>query len=158
MADDPTVRLYSAVVYSALEDLFFPRSDVPSQTERNRQEALSFLTDTSGPWYKSRVAICAIIDIDPDRLRRKIIEFLDGTTPFKRLHWKGVGKVKESLAAHNLAIAQALWANRHAPAIRRRADAEPENRVPAFEPESIESIRARSDRLLSELEARQVAA
>jgi hypothetical protein len=118
---------------------------------------MSFLTDTSGPWCKSRVAICTIIDIDPDRLRQKIVEFLEGTTAFKRPHWKGAGKVKESLAARNVAIAQELWANRRAPTIRRIVP-EPENRIAAFEPEPIESIRAQSERILDALDARKSAA
>jgi hypothetical protein len=155
---EPAIRLYSAVVYGALEDLFFPRADIPSQIERNRLEALSFLTDTSGPWHRSRCQICAIIDIDPDRLRTKIIDFLDGTTAFKRLHWKGAGQIDSARSEKNLRIAQALWANRHAPTIRRRVDLEPENRVPAFEPESIDAIRARSERILDDLEARKTAA
>lgn len=157
MAGDPTVSLFAAVIYTALEDLLFPRADVQSQTEGNRAEALSFFTATSGPWARCRHDVCDVVGIDPDRLRKTIIEFLDGSKPFKRLQWKGFGKIKDELAVRNLKIAQDLWRNQNAPTIRRIVP-EPENRIAAFEPESIDDIRARSDRVLAAIEARQTAA
>ena len=160
MAGNPTPEtlLFSAVLHQALEDLLFPRSDYPAQTEANRRSALAFLTTTYGRNRADREQICHCAGFCPDALRERIIAILEGA-PFKRAHWRGAGKIKEDLTESNLAAARTLWAEQNKPSltIRRRGNA-PENRVAAFEPEPIEVIRARSSRILADLEARKTAA
>lgn len=213
--DDPTVRLFSAILAQSVEDLLFPSTINPHETDKIRREALVFLTATRGPNAEDRATICAGADLDPDVVRKHIVAILDGA-PFKRPHGRGKGRVKDAIFTRNLAAARALWKGHKQPppldptprssprwpelilellsgrtmttteiaerlgttdttmihsvctrlVTQRRLtktrpatftiyiDLKPEARI---EPESIDDIRERSERILAELESRSAA-
>lgn len=64
----PELALYTAVVERAILDVRFSKSPVVGD------EAWAFLTDRTGNWASSRSTICAMLGIDPDRLRADILK------------------------------------------------------------------------------------
>ena len=49
------------------------RRDRLAEFERDRREALRFLTDTRGPWARSRDLVCSMAGICPDALREAAV-------------------------------------------------------------------------------------
>lgn len=213
MADDPTVRLFAAILAQAVEDLLFPSTINPHETDKIRRDALAFLT--SPKYQNDRETVCLAAGLDPDAVRKHIVAILDGAS-FKRPHGRGSGKVKDAIFTRNLAAARALWNGHKQPppldptprnpprwpqlvldllagptmttteiaerlgttdtamihsvctrlvTQRKLSKTGPatftayieRNPRPRVEPESIEEIRARSERMLAEIEAQQAA-
>ncbi len=215
MADDPTVRLFAAILAQAVEDLLFPSTINPHETDKIRRDALAFLTATRGHNLEDRETVCLAAGLDPDAVRKHIVAILDGAS-FKRPHGRGSGTVKDAIFTRNLAAARALWNGHKQPppldptprnpprwpqlvldllagptmttteiaerlgttdtamihsvctrlvTQRKLSKTGPatftayieRNPVPRVEPESIEEIRARSERMLAKIEAQQAA-
>ncbi len=74
----PEVKLGFAIIARAVTDLFIGASNEPSQKDAIRHEALRFLTDASGPWAESRRDFCLICNFDPDQVRERMIDILEG--------------------------------------------------------------------------------
>lgn len=80
MIEIPVVEMWRACLARAIQDLL----GVVGMTSHKKEiphvqhEALQFLTATSGEWYRSRVDICTIVDVDPDALRERIVAILEG--------------------------------------------------------------------------------
>jgi hypothetical protein len=216
MADNPTVRLFAAILAQAVEDLLFPSTINPHETDKIRRDALAFLTSTRAHNLEDRETVCLAADLDPDAVRKQIVAILDGAS-FKRPHGRGSGTVKDAIFTRNLAAARALWVGKKPPVApeptprssprwpqlvldllsgqpmtttqiaeqlgtpdttmihsvctrlvtqRKLSKTGPatftayieRNPRPRVEPESIEEIRARSERMLAEIEAQQAAA
>jgi hypothetical protein len=211
----PETRLFAAILAQAVEDLLFPSTINPHETDKIRRDALAFLTSTRGHNLADRETVCIAADLCPEKVRKHIVAILDGA-PFKRPHGRGSGTVKDAIFTRNLDAARALWTGhklppRHEP-IPRCSPRWPQlvldlltgptmttteiaerlgttdtamihsvctrlvtqrklsktgpatftayierNPVPLVEPECIEEIRARSERMLAEIETQQAA-
>lgn len=62
-----------AVIMRAVTDVFSPGTD-----DTSRSEALAFLTARKGAWAESREHLCWLVDLDPDVLRERIWDILEG--------------------------------------------------------------------------------
>lgn len=113
--DSPETRLSAAVIFQALEDLLFPRTNEPHAVDKNRGEALAFFTATSGPWAKSRRDVCDAAGFAPEAIRAKIIAILDGADFSIPNGMQGQGKRNPKISAQNLDSARALWRAQKAP-------------------------------------------
>lgn len=212
----PETRLFTAILNQAVEDLLYPSTLNPHETDKIRRDALAFLTSNRGHNRTDREVVCLAVGLCPDMVRKRIVAILDGA-PFTRPYGRGAGTVKDAIFARNMLAARALWMGERLPAspepIPRAPARWPElildllagapmttrqiaerlgtpdttmihsvctrlvtqrklsktgpatftayierNPSPQFEPESIEVIRARSERILAEIEARQTAA
>lgn len=107
---DP-VALYNAVLARAVTDLL--AETAVALTDKDRFEAMRFLTDAEGPWARSREDICTILDRDPDEVRASIIAILEGgVAPSVR----GAGGARRrELKPDSVARARALWLEHNRP-------------------------------------------
>lgn len=113
--DSPETRLFAAIIYQALEDLLFPRTNEPNSGDKNRGEALAFFTATSGPWAKARRDACDAAGFSPEAIRAKIVAILDGADFSVPNGMQGQGKRDPKISAQNLDAARALWLHQKAP-------------------------------------------
>ncbi len=92
-------RLWAAIVFRVISDLFFPGAILDPAT---RRRALSWLTSASGDLALDRRLACTFAGIDGDLLRKRIIKILDGDVPFD--YFPGVRNTDEALQE-----ARAMW-------------------------------------------------
>lgn len=95
----PERRLWAAIVFRVISDLFFPGAILDPAT---RRRALSWLTSASGDLALDRRIACTFAGIDGDLLRLRIIAILNGEVPFD--YFPGVRNTEASLAE-----ARAMW-------------------------------------------------
>ncbi|WP_170399051.1 hypothetical protein [Ruegeria arenilitoris] len=76
----PAHEMWRAVVSRAIFDLFsaIQMTSHPDEARVLRDEALRFLTATSGGWARSRYDICTMADINPHLLRSRVVAILEG--------------------------------------------------------------------------------
>lgn len=76
----PASQLAAAVVLNALLDLVNSglNTATPNTREIVKLEAISFLTDQHNTWAESREMWCLAANVDPDLLRARVVEFLEG--------------------------------------------------------------------------------
>jgi hypothetical protein len=65
-------KLWISVVALAAADAIAPPKS-RSEGDLDRRDAIQFCTAASGNWFKQREVICALADIDPDRLRERVL-------------------------------------------------------------------------------------
>lgn len=107
----PETRFVMAILAQAVSDLFGGLSSLtPHQQRHERQDALLFLTATSGKWSEQRKRFCTLVGIDPDDFRERIVAILDGKREPCLPHDHGSH-------SEGTAQARALWATRrpHSP-------------------------------------------
>lgn len=95
----PERRLWAAIVFRVISDLFFPGAVLDPAT---RRRALSWLTSASGDLALDRRLACTFAGIDGDLLRKRIIAILNGDVPFD--YFPGVRNTEASLEE-----ARAMW-------------------------------------------------
>jgi hypothetical protein len=102
----PETRFVRAILAQAVSDLFGSLSILtPHQQRHERQDALLFLTATSGKWFEQRETFCSLVGIDPGIFRDRIVAILDGRSNAS-LPFDHGGH------ADGMAQARALWAAR----------------------------------------------
>lgn len=126
--DKGEVRLVHAVITRAFLDLFSRVSLTSSSDEgRNiREDALQFLTASTGPWRARREELCAMAGHDAGKLRANVIAILEGADPDMgddRRPLNAVEKARE-LWVQQGQIAQRQSQERKAVAERRRKERE----------------------------------
>ena len=95
MADftkEPEIKLWREVIKIALRDAGMNLANgklasirsarTPRQAELDRAQAVNFLTAKSGEWEKSRVLVCSMAMLCPDRLRSNYLKLLKTTNKF----------------------------------------------------------------------------
>jgi len=102
-------RLWAAIVFRVISDLFFPGAILDPAT---RRRAMSWLTSASGDLALDRRLACTFAGIDGDLLRNRIIAILDGEVPFD--YFPGVRNTEASLEE-----ARAMWRLQHRPPARK---------------------------------------
>lgn len=80
--------LVNAIILKAVSDLFSSASD-----ETSRSEARTFLTARSGPWAANLEHLCWLVDLDPDVLRERILDILEGRCDLDQFHRRGIGNL-----------------------------------------------------------------
>lgn len=115
--------LAQAVLRQAIIDLFSKSLSGANdnQADLERRYALRLLTDRTGEWAESRDAWCLMADVDPDKLRERIIEVLDGEREIEFSDTE-----KKNYRLNGLGIARDLWA-------QHKQDAEQRYRKMRFE-------------------------
>ena len=78
----------NAVILRAVSDLFSSSTD-----DASRSEALAFLTAKKGAWAENREHLCWLVDLDPDLLRERILDFLEGRRDLASFHRRGIGNL-----------------------------------------------------------------
>lgn len=118
----PERRLWAAIVFRVVSDLFFPGAILDPAT---RRRALSWLTSASGDLALDRRLACTFAGINGDLLRKRVIAVLDGKVAFD--YFPGVRNTEASLEE-----ARAMWR-----AQQRTPAQKPVAKVTAPVPESI---------------------
>lgn len=90
--------LINAVVLKAVTDMFSP--NIP---EPDRADAFAFLTAKKGSWADSRERLCWLVDMDPDALRERILDILEGTRDLGTLSRQGIGNLDAEYGRKHLA-------------------------------------------------------
>lgn len=80
--------LVNAIILKAVADLFSSASD-----ETSRSEAFSFLTARTGPWAAHREHLCWLVDLDPDVLRERMMDILEGRRDLDSFSRRGAGNL-----------------------------------------------------------------
>lgn len=80
--------LVNAIILKAVADLFSSASD-----ETSRSEAYTFLTARNGPWAAHREHLCWLVDLDPDVLRERVMDILEGRRDLESFNRRGVGNL-----------------------------------------------------------------
>ena len=80
--------LVNAIILKAVSDLFSSASD-----ETIQSEAYTFLTARTGPWAAQREHLCWLVDLDPDVLRERILDILEGRRDLDSIHRRGSGNL-----------------------------------------------------------------
>ncbi|MFT6605693.1 MAG: hypothetical protein ACJA2X_000869 [Halocynthiibacter sp.] len=135
----PEHRLIASVISRAVLDLFSKVSLVANDEEADttKAESLQFLTATGGSWAQRRRELCLVVDVCPDKLRRRVIAILEG---------EDVALTDERHAFSDIERARALWYDQ----ARRAADAQTARVAQAH----VRSVRRRA---LADIEAEQAA-
>lgn len=75
MEQSPEARLWIRVITDAILDAVSPaRGDA---AERDKRQALNFLTDQTGSWAQSREEVCDLVDMCPHRLRTEFQNLME---------------------------------------------------------------------------------
>jgi hypothetical protein len=75
----PHLELLAQVFHRALMDLLLVEtSGTPDEEYRARKDAVLFFTNEGDAWADSRELICLALDMDPDVVRRMVIDILEG--------------------------------------------------------------------------------
>ncbi len=80
--------LVNAIILKAVADLFSSASD-----ETSRSEAFTFLTARTGTWAAHREHLCWLVDLDPEVLRERLMDILEGRRDLDQFHRRGVGNL-----------------------------------------------------------------
>jgi len=81
--------LINAVILKAVTDLFSANI-----LENDRADAFAFLTAKNGSWAESRDRLCWLVNIDPDLMRVRIFDILEGKRDLANLQRQGVGNLE----------------------------------------------------------------
>lgn len=106
----------NAVILRAVTDLFSSSMDRTS-----RLEAVAFLTASQGAWAESREHLCWLVDLDPDLLRVRILEILDGRRDLEGSYRRGGGNISADHGRRFMAEEKAREQSAHASAKERAA-------------------------------------
>ena len=91
--------LVSAVILKAVTDLF--SANVP---ETDRADAFAFLTADTGSWAESRAHLCWLVDLDPDLMRTRIWDILNGNRDVSSLTRRGIPTLDAEHGRKHLAV------------------------------------------------------
>lgn len=98
----PERRLIASVISRAVLDLFSKVMLTSNNDEAAvvKRDAMLFLTASGGPWAKRRRDLCVAVDMCPDKVRRNVIEVLEG---------RDVVLIDDRHAFNDIAAARAMW-------------------------------------------------
>lgn len=91
--------LVNAVILKAVTDLF--SANVP---ETDRADAFAFLTADTGSWGESRAHLCWLVDLDPDLMRARIWDILNGNRDVSSLTRHGIPTLDAEHGRKQLAV------------------------------------------------------
>lgn len=91
--------LVNAVILKAVTDLF--SANVP---ETDRADAFAFLTNDTGSWAESRAHLCWLVDLDPDLMRARIWDILNGNRDVSSLTRRGIPTLDAEHGRKHLAV------------------------------------------------------
>ncbi|MFD3191015.1 hypothetical protein ACFMPD_12165 [Sedimentitalea sp. HM32M-2] len=91
--------LVNAVILKAVTDLF--SANVP---ETDRADAFAFLTSDKGSWAESRAHLCWLVDLDPDLMRARIWDILNGNRDVSSLTRRGIPTLDAEHGRKHLAV------------------------------------------------------
>ncbi len=91
--------LVNAVILKAVTDLF--SANVP---ETDRADAFAFLTADTGSWAESRAHLCWLVDLDPDLMRARIWDILNGNRDVSSLTRRGIPTLDAEHGRKHLAV------------------------------------------------------
>jgi len=118
--------LINAVIARAVSDLFSEQTDATS-----RSEAYAFLTARTGAWAEWREHYCWLVDLDPNVLRERVMDILEGRRDLDRYQERGRGnldaKYGREFLAQERAREEAARTNAKARAERDRERRKQEN-------------------------------
>ncbi len=73
-------EMFAAVVYQAVLDAdvhLRGANQTAGYKPQDGQEALKLLTDSYGPWARSRMDICNVCGMDPNALRDRVVAMIE---------------------------------------------------------------------------------
>jgi len=136
--------LVNAIILKAVADLFSSASDKTS-----RAEAYTFLTARSGPWADWREHYCWLVDLDPDVLRERILDILEGRRDLDQFHRRGVGNLS---AEHGRRFLEQERAREEAARTDAKARAEQDRKRRQHEKAALDEERRMFEEQLKEAE------
>ena len=131
--------LISAAVLKAVTDLFSANID-----ESDRADAFAFLTAEKGSWAESRDRLCWLVDMDPDLMRVRILDILEGKHDLGSLTRQGVNNLDAEHGRKYLAQVRAHEAASHA-AAKVQAELKRERRERAAEIQAAQDRQAKPE-------------
>ena len=136
--------LVNAIILKAVADLFSSASD-----ETSRSEAFTFLTARTGPWATHREHLCWLVDLDPDVLRERILDILEGRRDLDQFHRRGVGNLS---AEHGRRFLEQERAREEAARTDAKARAEQDRKRRQHEKAALDEERRMFEQQLKEAE------